>query len=473
MSNLVAHNELLARVNRPDLFSKLHPKQYAVATSTAKRITNVCGRREGKTTRICRNLLKSADKNAPKGEDESITPYIAPTKNQAKRLMWGKLQVTAKAFQIPMTFNSTDLIAKHDNGAEVWICGADDDRDVERLRGFSYREVEIDEGQAVGADMDDFIEEVLDPALTDFDGTLRMSGTPNPACIGYFYEASTGQLPGWVNFTGTVLDNPYFPKWRNQENWQEIAKAWLTSHREGKGWSEDHPTFQREWRGKWVRDEGGMVYKYDSDLNDYIELPEDIVWQHVLGIDFGFDDAFAIVAWAFSEDFPDVWERETYKVRGETVSHWGEKIVEFEKKYNPVAEVADTGALGKAITKEINQRFSTALTPAEKKDKYGNIELMNSDLRAGRVHVLPNSPLAKEWMILQWDEDRKKEDPRFSNDASDGGLYGYREAKHWLYEPPEILPEIGTPERANLDMARIEEEEAAAFANPDQHWWER
>jgi len=35
------------------------------------------------------------------------------------------------------------------------------------------------------------------------------------------------------------------------------------------------------------------------------------------------------------------------------------------------------------------------------------------------------------------------------------------------------LPEIGTPERANLDMLRIEEEEAAAMTDPNRKWWER
>ena len=96
--------------------------------------------------------------------------------------------------------------------------------------------------------------------------------------------------------------------------------------------------------------------------------------------------------------------------------------------------------------------------------------MLNSDMRAGRIHVHHDSPLAKEWRILQWDEDRKKEDSRFANDASDAGLYGYRAGKHWLYETPEYVPEIGTPERANLEMAKLEEEEA--MAHNDRHWWE-
>jgi hypothetical protein len=451
----------------------LHDKQLEVAMDTSKRVTNVCGRREGKTTGICRRLLRAAINNPAQGEDESIVPYIGPTKNQAKRLMWGRLQEAARIFRVPMEFLGTDLIARHKNGCQIWIMGADDDRDIARLRGFPFREVEIDEAQAVGADFGDMVDEVLDPALADYNGALRLSGTPNAACVGYFYESSTGQVPGWSNHHGTVLDNPHFPLWRSLgSDWQHYAMDWLTAHREKRGWDEDHPTYQREWMGKWIKDEGGLVYRY-RDKNDYIKLPPEFHWEYVFGVDFGFDNAFAIVVWAFCRDLPDVFEVDAFIKSGLTVSQWGAEIKQREDRYEPVAEKADTGALGKAITLEINQRFGTNLTPAEKKDKFGHIELFNSDSAAGLLHLRKDSPLKKYYSILQWDESRKKEDPRFSNDGPDAGLYGFVEAKHWTHEPKEMVPLEGTREHEIWEMEQMEQAEMDAFESErSESCWE-
>lgn len=458
-----------------NLLDGLHEKQLETCLDKSKRIADCWGRRAGKTTGILRRLLKGARDNPKDTSDDAIIPYVAPTKNQAKRLMWGALQYEAERRCLPFDFAGTDLIARHKNGCEIWIMGADDDRDVQRLRGFSYRAVEIDEAQAIGADFESLIDEVLEPALADFQGPLHLSGTPGAACIGYFYRASTGQLPGWSRHHGTILDNPYFPLWRGRADWQQLAGAWLNKYMTDKGWDEDHPTFKREWQGVWVTDEGGLVYKYVPARNDYTgELPDGYHWEYVMGTDFGHDDAFAIVVWAFSRDLPDVFEVDTFKKAGLTISDWGNLIRKREQQYKPLEEPADTGALGKAIVKEINQRFGTALTPAEKKDKFGNIELMNSDFRAGRIHVRKGSPLTQTWSILQWDESKKKEDPRFSNDDADAGLYGYRASKHWTYEEPEAIPARGTMDRANWEMQKDYEKEITAFQEQESRsWWEQ
>lgn len=402
-----------------------------------------------------RLAMESIAGNPALAEDESITAFIGPTKNQAKRLIWGRMQTISKQFRLPIVFNATDLIARHSNGAQFWVMGADDDRDVDRLRGFAYRRVIIDEAQAIGADFEDLVDDVLEPALSDYDGDLILTGTPNAACVGFFYRASTGQLlddegkSQWATWKWTVLDNPMFPPWRHdKENWKAKAEAWLLQKRLKKGWEIDHPSFQREWLAQWIRDDNSIIYKYDPARNTYTTLPR-YSYQHVVGIDFGHDDAFAIYVWAFTEDSPELWGVYGKKAKGKTVSDWAQMIIEVRDQYKPVAMVGDTGALGKAIVKELNQRWGLGIKPAEKSDKYANIEVMNSDFRNGRIHVLIDDPVTDEWLINQWDDTfisdtRKKEDPRFVNDLSDGALYGYREARHWLHVPPDVLPEIGT-----------------------------
>jgi hypothetical protein len=459
------------------LIEGLFPKQREVFNSKAKNKTLVCGRRGGKTTTAIRLLYESAEHNPQTGEDESITLYIAPTKNQAKRLLWGRLQVVAKKKHIPMEFNATDLIAKHANGAQIWIMGADDDRDVDRMRGFAFRRAVIDEAQAVGADFEDLIDDVLGPALSDYDGDLILLGTPSAACIGFFYKASTGQLVDedgnnqWENWSWTVLDNPMFPQWRNKENWQEIAKEWLDAKRRKKGWDEDNPVYQREWWGRWVRDDGGLVIKYNPSTNHYDELPTGHVWKHVIGMDLGRGTRtkkvqgvekgnFAIGVWAFCEDLPNLYSVYQYKKAGLELWQWEEKFKAVHDQYRPIASVADCGALGAVIVSDMSRRLGIHIEAAEKKEKNAAIELMNRELAKGHVYAKKDSPWVKECAILQWNDDRSHEDPRYPNDLNDAQLYGYRKAFHWTYqEPIEIIRpgDDGYAEKIaeNMKAARI------------------
>lgn len=448
---------------RPSLSEELFDKQREVLESPAKRICLVCGRRGGKTTTATRLLLEAACDNPPKGEDDSIVPFIGPTKNQAKRLMWGRLQVTAKRNRIPLTFQATDLIARHENGSQIWIMGADDDRDIERLRGFMYPRVVIDESQAIGADFVDLIDDTLEPALGDYDGDLYLLGTPNAACAGYFYEASTGQLldedgnDQWKTWNWTVLDNPMFRIWRGHKEWKAEARAWLEDKRRKKGWVEDHPTLLREWLARWVRDEGGLVIKYNPEREHYEQLPGGYHWQYVLGVDLGRGTKpksvkgvpkgnFAVHVWAFCEDLPDLYSVYQYKKSGLELHQWAEKIREVQEQYKPRASVADTGALGAVIVDDLRIRLGIHLDAAEKSQKNAAIELYNADAASGWIHVQKGSPLAKEQSILQWGDSRSKEDPRFPNDLNDASLYSFREARHWAWRPREVVPEFNTPE---------------------------
>ena len=71
---------------------------------------------------------------------------------------------------------------------------------------------------------------------------------------------------------------------------------------------------------------------------------------------------------------------------------------------------------------------------------------MNSDLAAGNILVNELSDLVDEWRLLQWDEDRRKEDGRFDNHLADACLYAWRESKHFTHEEAILPPSRGTPE---------------------------
>jgi len=450
----IIHKYLASRLNQP-LHDGLHDNQKAVFISPAKRKAVVTGRRAGKTTLDARLLLQSIEKTMELEEDEARIAYCSVTRGYAKRLMWGRLQLVAKAQNIELEYNNTEQIAKAANGNEIWIMGLHDSRDIERLRGFSYLRVIIDECQGLYIDFTELVDEIIEPALADFDGDLIVSGTPNAACSGFFYEASNGHIPGWETFNWTVLDNPFFPRWRKADDWHKYAVDWLDSMRKSKGWDLDNPVYQREWLGKWIKDEGGLVYKYNSSKNGYIgEAPKGL--NHVIGVDLGYDDAFSLVVWGFMPEVsPEVWQVDEYVKSGITISDWARVIKQFQHQYQPYATVADTGGLGKAIIKEMQIRHGMSIQAAEKTDKKDFIELWNSDAVAGLIHVIKGSRYERELELIQWDEDRKREDPRFPNDVADSGLYGFREAKHWLHVPRATIPSINSPDFADYEAKKM------------------
>jgi hypothetical protein len=449
-------HELLAEAERRgligaslDIFDGLIPEQRAVAEDQSKKIEVTCSRRAGKTTGLGRILIKSSQRAKELPEDELITGYLCPTKGQAKRLMWGRLQSLAKRYRIPYVFNSTELIARHPNGHQIWIMGADKDRDIDKVRGFSYYKFIIDEAQAVGRHMEDLIEEAIEPGLGDWDGQLILAGTPNAACTGYFHDAATGEKKGYSHHAWTIRHNYMFPRWRNKPDWKERVEVYLKGVRDEHNWDEGSSTYIREYLGLWLRDIGGLVYRYDDAKNTYRgDVPEVGTWHYILGIDLGFDDAFATEVIGYREHDPVLYEIDAFKKQGLVPSQWSEHIRALIDRYGRFdAIVMDTGGLGKAIAMDMVQRFRLPLRSAEKSQKNAAIELLNGDLRGGVVKIIhSDSPksLMSEWKLLQWDENHKYEDKSYQNHLSDAFLYAYREAKHWRQKPAIVNPEPGS-----------------------------
>lgn len=441
---------------KPNFLDRLHKKQRKFILDSSPRQTGDWGRRSGKTTTNGYKIIKCAKEN-PSKQGDSIIGFMSTTKSHAFDLMWGRMEALDEELKLGLRFNITKGKIFFPNGCQLWILGADKPHDWQKLRGFAYRMIIIDEAQAIRGTVDKLINETLDPALSDYNGQLVLTGTPGCGCAGFFYKAATGQLGGWSNHHGNILDNKYFPAWAGRPDWEERARSFLEKKLADNHWDEDHPSYQREWLGRWVRDEGGLVYKYDRERNSYYgELPAGYNWRCVLGVDLGFDDPFAMHIWWFCDEVPELYGGETFHKSGLIPSQWAELIREWQSKYKPLRTVADSGALGKAIVKELVQRHGIQIHPAEKKDKFSFIELMNSDIRSGLIKVDPDGPLAQEWELLQLCESgRLLEDSRFQNDCADAALYAWREAKHWIQRPREEKPTVGTDKFHDFVAAKL------------------
>lgn len=432
------------------LFALLFPKQKAFIESPAKRKAALCSRRAGKSFGTAVLMLDTCERFS-----NSIVVYLALTRLSAKRIMWPVLKDLNERHQLGLEFNNSELIARFKNGSQILLTGADDQGQIDKLRGSAYRLAVIDEAASFGSHINELVDEVLEPALLDHNGTMVMIGTPSPACVGKFFDVTT-TATDWDVHRWTVLDNPYIPH----------AREWLDKRRVEMGWDQENPIYQREWLGRWIKSLDAMVYRHTSD-NIIDALPAGR-WQNILGIDLGVDDDSAFQIATFSTAYPHCYLRAGWKKPGMSVSDVANKAQEYIEKFQPVKIVCDTGGLGKMVALEMQQRFNIPVTPAEKQDKLGAIELINSDLRSGFVKVLQKEPVLREWEVLQWDEKRLKEDPRFPNHLADAALYAYRESLHWSHRPAEVLPDYGSPEWYEREENLMDDD--SEDKNP---WWDK
>lgn len=419
-----------------------------------KNKTGKTGRRSGKTTGAGSYLTMEAEK-----WDKCEVLYVALTRMVAQELLWPKLQYINDTFHLGMRFNHSKLTATTRNGSIIYVRGAHDRKEIEKLRGHAYKLVIIDESQSFGAHLDYLIDEILDPALLDGDGTMALLGTPNAACVGRFHDISNGVIRGWSNHEWTVMDNPFMPH----------ADAWIKRKAMERGLSLDHPVIQREYFGRWVKSMEYVVYRYREDKNVITELPDMRRMTLGMGIDLGYHDATAITIGGWSDYDDNFYVIDGFKRVGMLPYQVAKVVKHFQSKYELAWIRADTGGLGKMIVEEMRQRYGLPIEAADKKNKHDFIEICNSDFDTGRIKIYKENEelkqLCAQLSVLQWDEKRKKEDGRFANDMCDAFLYNYREGKQYAEEPEVIEPEYDSPEYIDREEQRqIDEYESGLRA---------
>lgn len=430
-----------------DMLATRFDKQLAFIGSPAKRKAALCTRRAGKTESVAAYLLKSAEE-----WPGCVVMFVAPTLGRARELMWKPLNAFNVRFGFDGKPNDTRLTLSMPNGAEIRLSGADKLKEAEKKRGDKLALVVVDEASVYPSEvLKGLVEDVFGPALEDVQGAICVMGTPGINCAGKWWEMTKNEASereaGWEVFQWSVLDNPFMAHMRQR----------LPELKRERGWADDNPTYVREWLGRWVNDAGALFYRYSDLANGNPTKPTSRQWHHVMGVDLGHDDAFAIVVWAFSEESRHLYAVETFKASGLLPSDWTREITERVERLQPVATVVDSGGLGKAFVLEMQQRHGLPVEAAEKQSKAAFVELMNDDFTAGRIHLDKSGPYAAELRTLAKDaDDPLKEDSRFANHLCDAGLYGWRAALHYLGVEPEELPPPGTAEAANREAQRME-----------------
>lgn len=218
----------------------LIPWQQEVWTHPAKFKIVAAGRRCGKTEMAAWRLLINALSDGITDLD-CARFYVAPTQRQAKDVMWGKLHQLGAGVITKSHIN--DLEVTLVNGQKISLKGADR---PETMRGVKLADLVLDEY----ADMKPHVlEEILTPALSDYDAGYLMIGTPMGR--NHFYEefikAKVGDDPEYAAFEYTTYDNPYISKDLLERRKKQMSTYAFKQEFEASFASQGSEIFDPEW----------------------------------------------------------------------------------------------------------------------------------------------------------------------------------------------------------------------------------
>lgn len=415
----------------------LFKEQLALARDPAKFATAVCSVRAGKTVTCAADLIDTA-----LTKDGVVCLYITLARSSAKRIIWPDLHKINREYDLGGIPNEQDLSFKFPNGSIIYCSGASDATEIEKFRGLSnVALVYIDESQAFRAHIQELVEEILIKRLYDTNGRLRLIGTPGPIPAGYFYEAS--QSAKWSHHSWTLHSNP----WIERKSGCTVAQL-IQQDCERKGVTLDDPSIQRECFGRWVLDSNSLLLEYKEEINHYEELPKGI-WNYILGMDFGFDDAdsFSVLGWQDSS--PDTYLIEELVEAKQTYDQMCANFDTLYQKYPFAKVVADPGGGGKKLIESLKLRYPIPMEAADKLGKIANYGLLNNALRTGRFKAKKQSRFAQDCNLLEKDKDKSTPDKTIvkgHSDAVDSTLYAFRESPAYGFVPPIIKAKPGTKE---------------------------
>lgn len=219
----------------------LTPAQHLIATSEARFVVGVTGRRFGKTTvgrrRIC---MKAAQPNKQ-------VAYIAPTYKQAKRIAWKKFKNKLRSINwLDGKPNESELIINLRSGSSIQLFGAEN---YDAIRGLEFDHVMFDEFDDCPIEAWD---EVIRACLSNKLGTADFFGSPEGRGNLYqFYKRGQSEDPMWQNwqsFQFTTVDGGQVP-----DEEIEAAKREL-----------DELTFQQEYLASFINFTGRAYHAFDE-----------------------------------------------------------------------------------------------------------------------------------------------------------------------------------------------------------------
>ena len=478
----------------PDFRATLFAEQLAAFSDPAQLVAVLCSRRAGKTTGGNHDFLYRAARQ-PHGR----FLYVNETRAECKRLAWHGSKADGM-FWLAQQFesetgrkvltNETELtIHIPDIDSWIYLIGADDERGVRKALGNPFHRIWWDEAQKIPPKLTDTIRSVLMPTLLDYNGSFLLTGTPVRNMVGIFYDATRSDEKRdkqWTLHRWSMLHNPFFGR-DHDERWRRGVVGLQTLLGGPDAAPLDSPAIRREALGEWVKEDANYVYALHRvplsrityapvrrmpngfpDIKAALaDLPFSGEYFLVLGVDLGYSpDPFAFVLWAWAPNDPCLYEVCSYKQHEVDSDSQVAMLQEVRDACGVSVVVADAGGGGKQVvagwSRQWVQRYGAPIIEAEKQNKHGSIEHVNSDILQTRIKLREDSALLKEWSEHQWASTLSAtgkliEDPTTENHCSDAGLYAHRHTYHLRFLPEIAKPTVGTAAWASQEEAEMEE----------------
>lgn len=264
-----------------------HAKQREMWLDKTRFKVLVAGRRFGKTIYFRERLLAKACVPG------SLNWYAAPTRADAKSIMWESLKERAYELNYilyPKQINETDLSITLTNKAIIQLKTAQKPRSF-RGRGVNY--IALDEASEY--DYPTIWSQDIRPSLSDKFGEAEFGFTPKGFNWTYdiFNQAKTS--PGWSVYQFKTVDSPFF---QTQEGLAELqdAKANLSER-----------DFKQEYEASFENFAGRIYYAFDRAANScHTEYNPSL--PVIIGMDFNRSPMTACVFQKYGNDLHQIDE---------------------------------------------------------------------------------------------------------------------------------------------------------------------
>lgn len=273
----------------------------------------------------------------------------------------------------------------------------------------------------------DIRDDAINPIKSENENLITIYlGTPPHNAKGAFIDMFMAEHHR--SFRWDIFDNPFI---------KDPQKTIDGAVRDGNYPNQEHPTIQREYFAKVVKDTSIMVYKFNESINisdKEVNLKED-GWRLTAGFDIGYNDASVIVALAYniySNELRTVYE--DYKEQA-TIPELEDMVDNLYAEYPEIPVYCDTGSGG---AKNIIETFirhggdNRYLKPADKTKKMEDLKFLNSLFITGKFKIHPkHTGIISEVQTIRYLHDTPKTkwanvDRRAENDRTDAMLYGMR-----------------------------------------------
>lgn len=351
--------------------------------SFVKTLVIMCSRRAGKTETVKRLLNKCAcTPNSP-------ACYINLTFDNAINQAFDETLELADTVGLKVTSSSAkDGMITFNNKSSIKFRGNSNAVETEKLRGYKYRLVIIDEAQSQ-RNLKYLIDDVISPLLIDYkDSQLIVQGTPPRYSGSYFEElfnqAKSKKDPRMKAYSWSMLDNPFLEN--VQEEIDRICKR--------KGLTLESPLIQREYLGKLVYDTEALVFFNYKTYHTLDFQPTHIA----IGVDYGFADNNAIIALAYNVKQKKAKVIKEEKFNKATVTEIIQKTndvynycKEFGKQNNPTFRENNVNIFcdsnEKSITFELSTVYNLPAYNAYKYNKDMALHTLADDCRNGIIEI--------------------------------------------------------------------------------------